>query len=1259
MISPFDQFFLANTSSRIDAYVGIYDSGLVVASVLMAIFGSFSALEMADRLSRMGIRRKAWLPMVAIGMGGGIWSMHFIGMLAFRLNCGVDYDPWITALSMLPGALAAGGALHFTAGRTPSRFSILAGGLIMAGGIGLMHYSGMAAVRLNGSLRYDLPLFAASLVAAVLLSTLALWTKSHIAAGRLGNKPFVAALGGGIVLGGAISAMHYIAMLGAYFLAPAGGGAADNNDTSPLLLAQMVGGVTLLLILGGLIFTYMSASIAQARRRAQAILSDSRQGFVQVSPKGIILESNEAGAALFGLTPGQLMGRTWSSMLDLSMDEIPQGSYQRELRIKRADGTLTPCLINGNDVRDEHGRLQYSFAWLQDISERVATENQLRSSQQEASQLIDASPDPMVIVNTQGLIQRVNEQALAFFGYSREEMLKQPVEMLIPARFRDKHVGARELYVMFPRRQVMGDGRVNLYAVTKDQVEIPVELSLNPIQTEHELLIATTLRDATVRRETEAKLTQARAEAEQAARMKSDFLANMSHEIRTPMNAIIGLSYLTLKTDLDPRQREYLRKIQSSSQHLLGILNDILDFSKIEAGKLNIEKINFDLHETLENSIHLIADKAAEKGLELVVDVARGVPASLIGDPLRIGQILINFSSNAVKFTEHGTVTIQVLCEEDTPEAIVLKFLVHDTGIGLTPEQISHLFQSFQQADSSTTRRFGGTGLGLAISKRLAELMDGDVGVISTPGQGSTFWFTVTLGRGVSNANNFMPAPDLRHRKVLVVDDNESARSVLTDMLQSMTFEVTAVASGPEAIDAVRQADAAGQPFEIAFIDWQMPGMNGVVAARKIRQLTLSKVPHCIMVTAFGRDDIRRSAEQAGVRDTLLKPVNPSLLFDTVMHTLGAAEWTSRQGAGAASATDAPDMQGLRVLLVEDNEMNQMVAKEILGDAGITVDVAENGQIGVSKALENSYHLVLMDMQMPVMDGLAATRLIRRERSSQQLPIIAMTANAMPADRERCLEAGMDDHLAKPIDPAQLWTKLRQWAPVNIPHARSPEAAEPHRGTATPGRSVNAHDPLPDAVRHIPQLDVKAGLERVLGKEGFYLSLLQKFLNDQADFESRFAAALHDDPAIAQRMAHTLKGLAGNIGAGQLQALMAEVEAVLKAQYEAPVLDATYALAMAELRALLATLEGALPATAATRPTPSSEIDTAAAAKACTALRALLTDDDPAATHFLKQHEAALAHGMGTSFGRLQTAVMNMDFEQALEILTTVETETQ
>ena len=626
-----------------------------------------------------------------------------------------------------------------------------------------------------------------------------------------------------------------------------------------------------------------------------------------------------------------------------------------------------------------------------------------------------------------------------------------------------------------------------------------------------------------------AERTQAAEASERAAhaatRVKADFLANMSHEIRTPMNAILGMAHLAVRAGLPPRQHEYLLKIQQAGHHLLGIINDVLDTSKIEAGKLTLERETFTLDEVMDNVATLIGEKAASKGLELILDVDRHIPARLVGDPLRLGQILINYANNAVKFTEQGEIEIVVRLLERQPGLVSLEFSVRDTGIGLSPAQAAQLFQSFQQADASTTRRYGGSGLGLAIAKRLAELMDGRVGVESEAGKGSRFWFTCRLECPPAEHR---PAPRLpAGRRALVVDDVAQARQVLAGLLGRLAFQVEEAASASAALDRVEQAARENAPFDLVLLDCTLPGTDILDTARALRAAAPpGRRLSLVLLATYGRDEIIAAAPAAGVDTIVMKPISASALFDTVMLLFGGAERLALAPALPAPSLAGEVLRGARILLVEDNHLNQEVAAGLLAAGGVQVEIAANGVLALEKLKVGTYDAVLMDMQMPVMDGLAATLALRQLPAHAALPVIAMTANAMSGDRERCLAAGMNDHLAKPIDPTLLWQTLARWI-----------------GPKVVGRQVAMGLP------RVEGLDVAVALRRLGGKAPLYLSLLGKFTATQGQIPGQIQQALAaGTPEVARRLAHELKGVSGNLGATLVQARAAALEEALAAQ---------------------------------------------------------------------------------------------------------------
>ena len=630
-----------------------------------------------------------------------------------------------------------------------------------------------------------------------------------------------------------------------------------------------------------------------------------------------------------------------------------------------------------------------------------------------------------------------------------------------------------------------------------------------------------------------AELSQARDVAEAATRAKSEFLANMSHEIRTPMNAILGMSHLAMLARPEPRQRDYVTKIQASAHSLLGIINDILDFSKIEAGKLEMGAEEFLLEDVLKQVTLVVGSRAAEKQLDFMLDLAPEVAPALIGDPMRLAQVLTNLCSNAVKFTETGEVVVAVAqVEAQGVDQVLLRFSVRDTGIGMTPGQVGRLFQPFSQVDSSSTRKFSGTGLGLAICRRLVEMMDGTIRVESEPGQGSAFSFTARFGIGRTlPARHLERAPQLNHLRVLVVDDSPNAREIFRGILAHFGFHASLAGSAEEAMDLL-----AWESFDLVLMDWRLPGMDGLTAARRIRADRGRDALKLLLVTAYGDEETSRQAGEAGLDGFLAKPVTPSELYDAIatVFNLGTGSRTGFDGQEEGQAWLLGRLEGRRLLLVEDNDFNQQVAAELLTLAGAAITIADHGAAALELAVRTPFDAILMDLQMPVLDGYEATRRLRAVPALDATPIIAMTAHALVAEKERCLAIGMNDYVSKPIDPRTLMTVLGKWLPSGTP-ANGPAVASPG-------------GPEVELPVQLPGIALALGLTYAAGRRAHYRTILARFL----ELKAGTAEAIHEalerrDLEAASNLAHAMIASAGMIGAERLSALARRFQVAIEA----------------------------------------------------------------------------------------------------------------
>ena len=895
----------------------------------------------------------------------------------------------------------------------------------------------------------------------------------------------------------------------------------------------------------------MGVNTLQASRLSSIISDFCKQICMEGSSVNIDVKYNNEispNSLIFDFTVHEVISQY--SIFENIFDNISESSVGTEIRKIRTTKYLADNGERRTDELMEKIIEEYSSPTREELFSMLKEQNaELEAKALEiseahkkiASQNI-ALDENAIISHTdlEGNITYVNDNFCRLYKYSKDELIGQS-HKIVNSGYHTKE----EWQTMWDTIQ---SGKVWRYEVrnkSKDGKYYWLDSVISPILDEEgqpKEYISIRF-DITERKKLEEDLVEAKRLAEGATQAKSQFLATMSHEIRTPMNAIIGLSNLALKTELNTKQYDYLSKIERSAYALLGIINDILDFSKIEAGKLNIENVDFDLEQVLDTVSNMVSQKAQAKGLEFAICVNKDVPFYLTGDSLRTGQIITNYCSNAVKFTHEGEIVVYAEVEKKiSKDELLLKFSVKDTGIGLTAEQRGNMFKEFSQADSTTTRKYGGTGLGLAISKRLAELMGGTTWVESSYGKGSTFFFTAVYGMQEKKKRiEFLGTDELQGLKVLCCDDNDTARLIITDAIESFGFNVKTVGSAKAALEELEK-----NRYDLFLVDWLMPEMNGLDLIKFLKKENLYPDLKIIMITAFGKEEVARETGKLGIDGFIPKPYTYSSLFNLIMSAFGLEGKIKRNGSakGEKHKVALEAVRGARILLTEDNEINQQVAAELLESAGFVIDIANNGKESVQKVFDSAksgnYNLVLMDLQMPVMDGYIATKEIRKNKEFNNLPIIAMTADAMSGTKDKCLEAGMNDFVTKPIDPDEVFGALVKWIkPETVIKSNIHKEQYEHPKEKRSDTQVK--------IPVIAGIDTEIGLTRVSRNTVLYRKLLEKFFRSNQNFKEQLKEAIDkNDCEYSERIVHTLKSVAGNLGIMKLHLAAKELEAVIK-----------------------------------------------------------------------------------------------------------------
>jgi len=938
------------------------------------------------------------------------------------------------------------------------------------------------------------------------------------------------------------------------------------------------------------------------------------------------LRAESIGSGLSDLSKGvQAKGEGAAYLAGLERrDPIREFIYTARFQ----DGSWAEICVNGLPIYDDDGSFIGYRGTARDLTERVEAERRIKTAQSRLLGAISAINDGIILLDDKRRIVVCNEQF---------RQLAQSLGMSAEVGVELKLRGSKSKAARTEHDQALADclgawrEQFDLRDASPLTLQLPDErwIRSTAFRTEDGGVVAL-FADVSAQIARDRELVAAKVAAEVANKLKSEFLANMSHEIRTPMNAIIGLSHLGLSTALDPKQRNYLEKILSSANALLGIINDILDFSKIEAGKMSLENEDFDLSKLFRSLDAMLAVKAGEKGLRLTFDIDPKVPPVVSGDPLRLSQILLNLGSNAIKFTPSGEVRFRAELLNKKKDAVSLRFSVTDTGIGISEEQQASLFAPFSQADGSITRRFGGTGLGLAICKRLVELMQGRFGVSSKFNQGSTFWFEIDLRVGTIATAKQSARTAFQQVRALVADPQINARQLLSTHLEAFGCQVVQAETGQQALDAFRAEEA---DFDVVVLDNALNDVSGIDVGKRIRQdAGTAGRPVIIIVTASSADEIEDDVQKLDFVGPLLKPVSASTVLDAIISVMPDADLGRIPSGGIPSSSEGGKarLDGVRVLVVEDNDINQLCARELLEQAGAVVLIAENGLEAIELLDKESVDCVLMDVQMPVLDGYSATRQLRRSDRFAGLPIIAMTANAMSGDRERALESGMNDYVSKPVEPDEMRQVVHRWT------VGGTETKEPARAPAEPEKPATI------------ALDLDAALRRASGNMALLIKMMQRFQSDAPNFSRNFeemrAAADHEG---AVRTAHSLKGIAGTIGLLELQTAAGKLESAARDDASEEVVRECYVATLQALEQSLHLIDQVINNPAS--PAETSRIDSPTEVLSrLKMLRMLVADADTDAARHCRELAGVLPRDHAALGKKLVEQTESYDFPKAL-----------